>query len=867
MFRLINFVLFAAFSVSVFSQDDTTQTGITISEWLVAGPYSLNLPAFHDSNDSKFTAKDLLNFDQLNVWGIKPAEGKELRFSSSQKSNWIKLTDLSGLISFSLKDTNSSSMYYAATYIDAKRWLEGTLEVNSCGMFRVYLNGEEILSKSKTTESDDDNCSQDKSSKEIKLERGKNLLIIKALADSSVGSEWNLSADFKLKSPFAAKDVTFAASVPNYTSILNLLDDPKIGNISISPDGELAAVTVSRIKFGTDQKESWIDIYNTKDGSLFRSLKGGMNPSDIRWGPKGKTFAYTSTSKEDTSLWISDFETGNTFLLLDRIKGFGGYNWSPTGDFIIYSTTEKPKEDNTGLKRFLDINDRWPYARNRGYLYKVSLSDGSKQRLTAGSETTTLQSISSDGKTAIISITGYDLEQHPYIYNEFYFLNLETLEVTLIEKLFRASSAQFSPDNGKILLLGGPAVFGNAGINVPDGMTPNDFDSQAYIYDIKTRNVEAVTREFNPSITSAVWHKTDGNIYFLTVDRTLRRLYKYDVKQKNFALMNLNVEVISGIDFSNENLSIVYKGSGAIDPERVYFAELRNQKSRLLFDPYIEETNQLKTGDVKKWTFINKDGVEIDGLVYYPVNFDSSQKYPCIVYYYGGTTPSEQFFEGRYPRNVWTSNGYFVYVLQPGGATGYGQQFSAYHVNDWGNRTAEEVILGSKLFLADHPFIDKDRVGCIGASYGGFLTMNILTKTDMFKTGISHAGISSISSYWGEGYWGWQYNSVSAANSFPWNRRDIYVDQSPLYNADKITTPLLLLHGAADTNVPRGESWQMYTALKMLGRDAEYVEVANLDHHIMEYNKRKLWTKTIIAWFDKQLKDQPEWWNDMYPAK
>ncbi len=865
MFKRIFTAVFLIINLSVSAQNDTVQTGIVISDWLIAGPYTVSLPAFFSNEKSGLT--ELLNFDQVDIPKVNPSENTELKLNSSQMSEWKIFSNISGELKFSLKDSLSASIYYCAIFVDAKRWLKGTIDISSCGLFKVYLNGEEILSKTTSSINENGNCDKDKSSKEIKLERGKHIIIIKAIADISIGNEWTVAADFRIKSPFTPDDIIFATLVPNYTSIFNLLDDPKIGNISISPDGELAAVTVSQIKFGTDQRESWIDIYKTKDGSLFWSLKGGMNPSDIKWGPKGKTFSYTSSSKEETSLWISDFETGNTFLLLDRIKDFGSYNWSPAGDFIIYSVTEKPKEDKTGLKRFLDINDRWPYARNRGYLYKVSLSDRSKQRLTAGSETTTLQSISSDGKTAIISITGYDLTQHTYIYTEIYFLNLETLEVTLIEKLFRASSAQFSPDNEKILILGSPAVFGNAGINVPNGMTPNEFDTQAYIYDIKTRNVEAITREFNPSITSAVWHKKDSNIYFLTVDKTLRRLYKYDVKKKNFALMNLNVEVISGIDFSNENLSIVYKGSGAIEPERFYFAELRNQKSLLLFDPYKNESDPLKTGDVKKWTFINIDGVEIDGLVYYPVDFDSSQKYPCIVYYYGGTTPAEQFFEGRYPRNVWTSNGYFVYVLQPSGATGYGQQFSAYHVNDWGNRTAEEVIQGTKLFLADHPYIDKDRVGCIGASYGGFLTMNILTKTDMFRTGISHAGISSISSYWGEGFWGWQYNSVSAANSFPWNRRDIYVDQSPLYNADKITSPLLLLHGAADTNVPRGESWQMYTALKMLGREVEYVEVADLDHHIMEYNKRKLWTKTIIAWFDAKLKDQPEWWNDLYPAK
>ncbi len=237
------------------------------------------------------------------------------------------------------------------------------------------------------------------------------------------------------------------------------------------------------------------------------------------------------------------------------------------------------------------------------------------------------------------------------------------------------------------------------------------------------------------------------------------------------------------------------------------------------------------------------------------------------MYYYGGTTPVTRDFGGRYPKEFYAANGYIVYALQPSGAKGYGQAFSAAHVNNWGITVADEIIDGAKKFLDAHPFVDKKRVGCIGASYGGFMTMLLMTKTDMFAAAISHAGISSISSYWGEGYWGYAYSGMATANSFPWNRKDIYVNQSPLFSADKIKTPLLLLHGASDTNVPVGESIQLYTALKLLNRPVELIQLDDQNHQIMQYSKRLLWTKTILAWFDRQLKGQPEWWNEMYGEK
>jgi dipeptidyl aminopeptidase/acylaminoacyl peptidase len=167
-------------------------------------------------------------------------------------------------------------------------------------------------------------------------------------------------------------------------------------------------------------------------------------------------------------------------------------------------------------------------------------------------------------------------------------------------------------------------------------------------------------------------------------------------------------------------------------------------------------------------------------------------------------------------------------------------------------------------FLDAHPYADAERVGAMGASFGGFMTMLLLTETDMFATAVSHAGISNITSYWGEGFWGYLYSSVASANSYPWDSPEIYVDQSPIFRADKVNTPLLLLTGMSDTNVPPGESIQFYTALKLLGKDVEFIQVENQDHHIIEYNKFNLWKKSIVAWFDRYLKDQSDWWDSMY---
>ena len=204
-----------------------------------------------------------------------------------------------------------------------------------------------------------------------------------------------------------------------------------------------------------------------------------------------------------------------------------------------------------------------------------------------------------------------------------------------------------------------------------------------------------------------------------------------------------------------------------------------------------------------------------------------------------------------------------IYVCNPSGAIGYGQEFAARHVNTWGKESGDDIIEGTKLFCKEHPFVDDKKIGCIGASYGGFMTQYLQTRTDIFAAAISHAGISNIASYWGGGYWGYSYGECAQYGSFPWNNPDLYVKQSPLFNADKIHTPLLLLHGTADTNVPTNESQQLYTALKILGREVSYVQVEGEDHVVVNYDKRLAWQNAIFAWFAKYLKGDDNWWKTL----
>lgn len=387
-------------------------------------------------------------------------------------------------------------------------------------------------------------------------------------------------------------------------------------------------------------------------------------------------------------------------------------------------------------------------------------------------------------------------------------------------------------------------------------------------HDLATRNIAPITRDFQPTVNFLEWNRTDGCIYFNTTDEDCRHIYRYTPKTRRFEMLPLKEDVISSFTLAEDNpLIAAYVGGGNTSSGVAYMYDGKKKISTLIANPMKETLDKIELGKMEEWNFIAADGTQIKGMICLPPSFDPNKKYPLIVYYYGGTTPTTRGITSPYCAQLFASRDYVVYVIQPSGAIGYGQEFSARHVNAWGERTADEIIEGTKKFCVAHPFVDAKRIGCIGASYGGFMTQYLQTKTDIFAAAVSHAGISNVTSYWGEGYWGYSYNAVAAAESYPWNNLDLFTKHGSLFNADKIKTPLLLLHGTVDTNVPIGESIQLYNALKILGKTVEFITVDGENHFISDYPKRELWHNSIMAWFARWLQDSPAWWNDLYPER
>ncbi len=856
---LLTLVFVFLASSSSLAASDSSDRGVSVDQWLTLGPVSVPLPAFHDVENlhgNTFGMDQLAGFSFLDAQSIRPVDGELLRIDPRRQLRWQ--TRSSGDI-ISRNTTGDPSVSYAAVYLQANRWLDASLELKSRHRMVLYVGGERAASKTSQQDADADPGSLTHS---LNVSSGKHLILVKLITDGETDAPLDLSGTITPAEGFSGDDFTLAFSPSRPLSLHDLTDSPTVTGTSVSPDGELTAVMKREARPGDNTWENWIELRRTSSGNLHTIYRGGTQISGMNWISSRK-FSYTTRSGGKGTIWVVDLEDGSKKAVLRDVERLGGHQWSKDGSFFIYSVSEEAPANRDGIRKLDGMHDRYPNWQQRSFLYRMFPESGFRERLTAGKLTTSPGSISPNGGHLVFTRTHVDYSTRPFTRVEMLKMNLNTRETEVLVESPWIGGASYSPDGNSLLITGSPNAFDGAGSTIEDGLS-NDYDTQAYIFDLGSRTPRSITRDLDPSVNSVAWSHDGRSVYLGTTDRSFNRVYRYDVRNSRHTLLDTGVDITAGFSVATDAPVAAYVGHGINDPHKAYTFDLRRDRYRKLTDPAENVYRDVNFGTSKDWIYTTEDGTEIDGHVYYPVNFDPSESWPVIVYYYGGTTPVTRAFSGRYPKELYAAKGYIVYVLQPSGAIGYGQEFSERHLNDWGIVVAGEIIESVGAFLDAHSYADSGRVGAMGASYGGFMTMLLLTKTDMFATAVSHAGISNITSYWGDGFWGYLYSSVASANSFPWDTPEIYVEQSPIFHADKVNTPLLLVTGDSDTNVPPGESMQFYTALKLLGKETALVHVEDQDHHIVDYGKFILWKNTIIAWFDKYLKDQPEWWENTY---
>ena len=832
-------LLAAALMASISASAET----IEVKTLKYAGPYAVAQPWMADSVNIKGEAFDL-----------KQLLDSPLSFTLLNKGKEVTAAQL-------LAD-KQDALHLASFCVSNTQRTKATIAVEGLEQYRLFVDGEQVA------------VNGDKA--ETILTPSQHTVVIKYLTRKNASSDKKsikLTVTAANGAPLSVGD----AAAKRAYNIYDVICAPNYPSVSISPNGKFIVVR----KTWVDRKGNNHSISELRNSQTNRVM--ATFEESVKWMPASNKLYFTQKAsdssiageeKQDGTLQLITINplTMEREVLAANIPD-GWFQFTPDEKTLIYTLTTEGRKKDPQVYDVKEPEDRHPGWRERSNLAKYDLASGILQPLTFGYHNIYLMDISAESRYLLIGKEEERLTKRPTTLTSFYRLDLGSMNAssattpkveTLIEKGEFLNSAQFSPDGKSILVSASPEAFNGIGKNVEEGQTPSMIDTQLYLMTLSDKKVRPLTRDFNPNVQSVEWSKVDGNIYFTAEDKDCVHLFQLNPKSGKFTLLKTPEEYIKSFSLASSAAEMAFSGQSASNADRLYKMNTKALKSQLVDDLSARELKDVELGECKAWNFVNSRGDTLCCRYYLPPHFDAAKKYPMIVNYYGGCSPTSRMFQSRYPHHVYAAMGYVVLVVNPSGATGFGQKFSARHVDTAGEGVAEDIISSTQAFCDEHAFVNRKKIGCIGASYGGFMTQYLQTKTDLFAAAISHAGISDHTSYWGEGYWGYSYSEVSMANEYPWTNKHLFVDQSPLYNADKIHTPLLFVHGTADNNVPVGESIQLYTALKLLGRPTAMVLVDGQDHHIIDYEKRLKWQNTIFAWFAKWLQDDASWWTEMY---
>lgn len=825
-------LLAAALMASISASAET----IEVKTLKYAGPYAVAQPWMADSVNIKGEAFDL-----------KQLLDSPLSFTLLNKGKEVSAAQL-------LADKQQDALHLASFCVSNTQRTKATIAVEGLEQYRLFVDGEQVA------------VNGDKA--ETILTPSLHTVVIKYLTRKNASADKKsikLTVTAANGAPLSVGD----AAAKRAYNIYDVICAPNYPSVSISPNGKFIVVR----KTWVDRKGNNHSISELRNSQTNRVM--ATFEENVKWMPASNKLYFTQKAS-DSSIAGEEKQDGTLQLITINLLTMerevlaanipdGWFQFTPDEKTLIYTLYTEGRKKDAQVYDVKEPDDRQPGWRSRSYLAKFDLASGVLQPLTFGYHNVYLNDISADSRYLLIGKSEERLTKRPTTLNSYYRLNLNDMSVeTLIEKGEFLNSAQFSPDGKSILVSASPEAFNGIGKNVEEGQTPSMIDTQLYLMTLSDKKVRPLTRDFNPNVQSVDWSKADGNIYFTAEDKDCVHLFQLNPKSGKFTLLKTPEEYIKSFSLASSAAEMAFSGQSASNADRLYKMNTKALKSQLVDDLSARELKDVELGECKAWNFVNSRGDTLCCRYYLPPHFDAAKKYPMIVNYYGGCSPTSRMFQSRYPHHVYAAMGYVVLVVNPSGATGFGQKFSARHVDTAGEGVAEDIISSTQAFCDEHAFVNRKKIGCIGASYGGFMTQYLQTKTDLFAAAISHAGISDHTSYWGEGYWGYSYSEVSMANEYPWTNKHLFVDQSPLYNADKIHTPLLFVHGTADNNVPVGESIQLYTALKLLGRPTAMVLVDGQDHHIIDYEKRLKWQNTIFAWFAKWLQDDASWWTEMY---
>ncbi len=632
-----------------------------------------------------------------------------------------------------------------------------------------------------------------------------------------------------------------------------------VSSPAASPDGSHAVYVAGRPS--RDRLETSIWIASEEE---YRPLTGGPGDTCPQWRPGGSLVSFVRVSGEGESrrweLRLVPTAGGESWLLARFDHPILSAYWSPQGDRLAVEARIPEGDRGDPWKADAIVVERLPpWFNGAGWVHDrrlailiVDYPSGRSERVTPKGVDSWGPVWSPDGRFIAYVRAPSDLE--PYRH-EVVVLDVDSGEETVIARGLTVSGLAWSPDGGMIAIRGhrderGPATHHRVMVFDLNGEL---VDCVSCSLDRNTLNtVNSDVR--GPSCTPSLQWGVDGRIYFPVSDAGSVHLYAARPRQEPEPVIKVDHAVVDEFSLPGEEEGIVYYTlMRATEPKELYTYS-GGEPVRLTGHNDVFLQKRL-IAEPRHYRVESRDGTPVDVWILPPAEGgECEQCTPWILYIHGG--PKTSFGHGfMFEFHALSGAGYAIVYSNPRGSDGYGEEYADIR-GRWGTVDYEDLMAVAESAPSLDPSLDPSRAAVAGGSYGGWMTAYITTKTSQFKAAVAMRGCVNWTSFYGASDIGW-YFTPRQLGSHPWQDPSVYLEKSPLFHADKIKTPTLIIHSTHDYRCPIDQGVTHYTMLRVQGVPARLVVFPGETHDLSRSGtprRRVRRIREIIAWLDKHLK-------------
>ncbi|HZS09233.1 MAG TPA: S9 family peptidase [Blastocatellia bacterium] len=638
-----------------------------------------------------------------------------------------------------------------------------------------------------------------------------------------------------------------------------------VGGTAISPDGKTVAYTVSYAEMKENERLTEIWLVRTTGGKP-RRFTSGKNDISPQWSPDGQWIAFISTrsaaslppaggsgESPKAQIYLIPPFGGEAEKLTDSKTGVSSFAWSPDGKRIAYvaqvplTEAEEKKQKDKDDAQVIDANFRFTR------LWSIEVESKKTTEIVKDNVVISDPQWSPDGRH--ISYTAHPTPKaDDGGRGDIYIASADGSGKPrkLYDNAGPDSGARWSPDGKWISFSSRDVKNGTLGFQ------------RLYIISAEGGTPRAVAPNFDGTVPTVTWSRDGSMLYFQAGHRTTAQLFSVPAAGGEVKQISSGEATIGGVSFANGSGMIAFTRTDLQHPADVYVSSLPNFNPTKLTDhnPQLKET-ALGRSEVIRWK--SKDGLEIEGILIYPVNYEAGKRYPLLAGIHGGPSGVwTQSFPGAWGNyaHVWAGKGWAVFLPNVRGSSGYGEKFLLANVRDWGGGDYQDIQSGLD-DLIRRGIADPDKLGQAGWSYGGYMTAWTLTQTNRFKAVMVGAGLTNMFSMYStndlqtvlEGYFGAQ----------PWDDLQAYARASAMTFIKQAKTPTLILHGGNDQRVPVGQAQELYMGLRKNNVPVQLVFFPREGHGLTEPRHQLDKMKREYAWFAKYVLgiEQPEEKKDL----